>query len=193
MAKGRNKGMQFERDTCKYLSLWISEGKRDDIFWRSAASGGRATNRAKQGKSTSNSAGDICATDRMGYKFLKKVTIELKRGYNDAHITNLVDTLKHVKKNPLLEFIDQAHSSAKQADTPFWMVIHSRDRKETLVYAPYAFVEWYESESPLDYSLSKRLGKFGMVKAPSLRPYGKRVCCFVFEELFRNLDPQVFK
>lgn len=193
MAKGRDKGMQFERNICKYLSLWISNNERDDIFWRSAASGGRATNRAKSGKKTSNSAGDICATDEKGFVFLSKVTLELKRGYNEAHLTNLVDTLPHIKKNPLLEFIKQAHNSAKQAETPFWMVVHARDRKETLVYVPHTFVTWYdEKNDPNGCGLAKQVQRFSMVKAPSLRLYGKRVCCFVFEELFNALAPTVF-
>ena len=41
------KGGAWEREFSKYLSLWITEGERDDVFWRSSQSGGRATQRAK--------------------------------------------------------------------------------------------------------------------------------------------------
>lgn len=40
---GKQKGSQFEREVCKRLSFWITHGKREDCFWRSAMSGGRAT------------------------------------------------------------------------------------------------------------------------------------------------------
>ena len=36
------KGSEFEREMCKCLSLWWTDSKRDDVFWRSAQSGGRA-------------------------------------------------------------------------------------------------------------------------------------------------------
>ena len=46
---GKQKGGEYERTVCKKLSLWVSNGTRDDIFWRSAMSGGRATLQRKKG------------------------------------------------------------------------------------------------------------------------------------------------
>jgi hypothetical protein len=46
------KGSSFEREIAKLLSLWWSEGMRDDVFYRSHASGGRFTMRRKSGKDT---------------------------------------------------------------------------------------------------------------------------------------------
>ena len=40
---GKEKGSSFERLVCKRMSMWLSKGERDDLFWRSAMSGGRAT------------------------------------------------------------------------------------------------------------------------------------------------------
>jgi len=40
---GKAKGASFERDICRRLSLWVSAGKQEDVFWRSAMSGGRST------------------------------------------------------------------------------------------------------------------------------------------------------
>src|SRR5215216_6431446 len=37
------KGPQWEREVCRALSLWVTNGERVDVFWRSAMSGGRAT------------------------------------------------------------------------------------------------------------------------------------------------------
>ncbi len=75
------KGQDFERKICKELGLWWTGGERDDIFWRSAGSGGRATERKKKGKTTANSYGDIMAMDPIGQPLLDLICFELKRGY----------------------------------------------------------------------------------------------------------------
>src|SRR5262245_2386383 len=46
------KGSKFERDLCRQLSLWWSDGKRDDVFWRASQSGGRAKFRGRRGLQT---------------------------------------------------------------------------------------------------------------------------------------------
>lgn len=44
------KGSVFEREICKALGRWWTDGERDDIFWRTAGSGARATCRLERGK-----------------------------------------------------------------------------------------------------------------------------------------------
>jgi len=58
---GKAKGAEFERSVCKRLSLWISRGKRDDLFWRSAMSGGRATIGKAKGADRGAQVGDVSA------------------------------------------------------------------------------------------------------------------------------------
>ena len=58
---GKAKGAEFERQVCKRLSMWISRGKRDDLFWRSAMSGGRATIGKAAGADRGAQVGDISA------------------------------------------------------------------------------------------------------------------------------------
>jgi len=97
MAKGSN----FEREVSKELSLWTTNGVRDDIYWRSSQSGGRATIRARQGKKTANSAGDICFIDPIGKPLLDIFVLELKNGYggkkslNRQKIKDYVSDLVH--------------------------------------------------------------------------------------------------
>jgi hypothetical protein len=74
--RGKGKGSAFEREVAKKLSLWISNGQRTDLFWRSASSGAMFTS-AKGG--FSSQAGDIAAIDEMGIPFLSKWVIECKR------------------------------------------------------------------------------------------------------------------
>lgn len=127
MSKG--KGSAYERDFCKRLSLWFSGNRRDDIFWRSQNSGGRATQRKKTQQTTYGQSGDIQAVDPIGQPLMNLFTIELKKGYPSCHpsepfITN--------KKNTVLEqFIRQA---VTQKSAPYWMLFHKGDRKNEMLY-----------------------------------------------------------
>ncbi len=80
MSRSNAKGGEFERKICKRLSLWISDNMRDDLFWRSAMSGGRASLVAKRlpNKKRYNQCGDISAISREGQDFLDVFFIECK-------------------------------------------------------------------------------------------------------------------
>jgi len=84
-SKGKSKGSAFERKTCKQLSLWVSNGKDEDLFWRSAMSGGRATVGAKTGKKLRRQAGDISATSEEGCKLTNMFFVECKH-YADLNV-----------------------------------------------------------------------------------------------------------
>lgn len=85
---GKAKGSAFERRVCKELSLWVTAGKNEDVFWRSAMSGGRATVAHKRGAKLSRQAGDISAVAPEGHALTDKFYIEVK----------------HVKSLDLLQF-----------------------------------------------------------------------------------------
>lgn len=124
------KGADQEREISVKLSLWWSDGVRDDLFWRSTGSGGRATQRAKLGKRTANSYGDICATDAQGQAFLDVTTIESKRGFNDSTIQDLLD--KKNRKGGMWDMVHQAQRDASLAGVKYWTLIHRRDRREAV-------------------------------------------------------------
>jgi hypothetical protein len=75
---GHKKGPPFERRICRDLSLWVSAGTRDDVFWRSAMSGGRATIGLKSGMVRSAQAGDVTAIHPLGERLLAHVVIDCK-------------------------------------------------------------------------------------------------------------------
>lgn len=77
MVNGKQKGAAFEREICRQLSLWISQGKSSDLFWRTAMSGGRATVLHRKGQSI-RQVGDICAVSPEGHPFTDEWFIELK-------------------------------------------------------------------------------------------------------------------
>jgi hypothetical protein len=128
MTNGAAKGSAYERTLAKELSLWWSVGDRDDLFWRSSQSGGRATQRAKKGKKTANACGDLCAQDPDGQLLLDMYTIEIKRGYNSLHIYDILEG----GKGGMNAFTAQAAKAAQLAGTPYWLLVHKRDRQPAI-------------------------------------------------------------
>ena len=79
----------FEREVCVKLSLWISEGKQEDCFWRSSMSGGRSTVAAAKGKRLAAQAGDISCIHPIGQPFIDQFMVECK-SYRDLQYEGLV-------------------------------------------------------------------------------------------------------
>lgn len=95
---GKSKGAAFEREICVKLSLWISKGQQEDVFWRSAMSGGRSTVAYAKGKRLAAQAGDITCIHPIGQPFIDKFYPECK----DYHDLNFVGLLKG--KGNLVQF-----------------------------------------------------------------------------------------
>jgi hypothetical protein len=76
--KSKAKGSSFEREICKRLSLWVSDGQEQDCFWRSAMSGGRSTVAGRRGVKLNRQAGDITSTSPEGHALTDKFFIECK-------------------------------------------------------------------------------------------------------------------
>lgn len=127
---GKAKGAAFERDVCKALGLWVTAGKRDDVFWRSAMSGGRATIRQRGGKETRHQAGDISSVHEAGHVLTSYWFIECKFVKN-LRITNFVLQTG----GGLMEYWRTAvKESRKHSRTP--MVIAKQNRGMTIVVIP---------------------------------------------------------
>ena len=152
----------------KRLSLWWTHGERDDIFWRTPQSGGRATERGKKNKGTSGQYGDIQATDSIGQPLLKVCTIELKTGYARAGMEDLMDRLekKNIRSSPTYEkFLLQAIEESKLADTPWWLLITRRKNKSVMVYMPWGL--WSDLMiKGMEEILSPRIKMTVVIKGP---------------------------
>lgn len=85
---GKSKGAGWERQVCRDLSLGMSGGARDDLFWRSAMSGGRASVQFKRGKQNLTQTGDITAIDPLGAALTDKFLVECKF-YRDLILVGL--------------------------------------------------------------------------------------------------------
>jgi len=128
-----SKGSSFEREICKQLSLWWTDNKRDDIFWRTSGSGARATTRRKTNKKTRYEYGDVSFTDPIGKFLIDTFLIELKRGYTNG--ISLLDFLdkKTGKDTLLLEWWKKAEEERKYAKRKYSLIIFRRDRKEACI------------------------------------------------------------
>jgi hypothetical protein len=93
MAKGGN----FEREVFAEMSRWF--GGRDDIFYRSNASGARFTSRKKRGKDTAYQSGDMTFTDPVGKTLCDCWSVECKTGYG-------VKKKDLMKRWDILDFLD---------------------------------------------------------------------------------------
>jgi len=105
---GKAKGAEFEREICVMLSQWVTKGKREDLFWRSAMSGGRATVAKRRGSNLASQAGDISAVHRLGHVLTADFYFELK------HVKDLGLTSFIVKsQGPLAKFWKTACKEAR--------------------------------------------------------------------------------
>lgn len=131
---GTEKGGNYERDLCKRFGLWWTQDltkPRNDIFWRTSQSGGRATQRAKKGAKTAYQYGDMTFIDPLGKPLVDFFMFEFKKGYND---TNALDIIDSKQKEPLLiKFWNKAESDRKAAGRPWSILILKRDYMRSAV------------------------------------------------------------
>jgi hypothetical protein len=185
---GSKKGFSYERNLCTRLSLWWSDGKSEDWFWRTSGSGGRATRRAKKGKSTTSQEGDITFTHPKGKSLIDLVTIEAKKGYPKASLAQIIDrpTSINIKQQEFEKFISKTIAVQKRIKVPFWWIIHKRDRREEMIYVNKAFFAFMESNSlssPDNYVMSN----FPVNMGSSIRMI--TIVGFRFEEFLQTVSP----
>lgn len=135
--RGSKKGTPFEREICKKISEWWSQGASDNIFWRTSQSGGRATTRAKLGKSSNLHCSDLCAIDPSGEPLLKLTIIELKKGYSKNTIHDLMDCPNKSIRKVYEEWIGKAESDRQRAGAYYWTLIHMRDSRKPIIFMPH--------------------------------------------------------
>ena len=125
------KGSSFEREMSRLLSLWWTNGKRDDAIWRSASSGALTT--VGKGRYLAHT-GDFAATDGDAELLFKHVIIEAKRGYNRCSMQDMLDVPYRVMdKNPVWQ-MQYKLGQACQEQQKEGLLLWKRDRRELLVF-----------------------------------------------------------
>lgn len=148
----KGKGSEFERSTSGRLSLWVTNLQREDVFWRSAMSGGRATFRGRQHglEKFSGCAGDITSVRAEGNlltslfiiecKFWREVFLDYfvfeRKGGLVAVWENLVQRAEDVKKLPMLVAKKNFKPALIGVTTPGVEILRKGGKIEPLVYVP---------------------------------------------------------
>ena len=155
-----SKGSSYERELCKRLSLWWTGGKRDDVFWRSSGSGARAKVRGRAGRDTAGQHGDMAATDPIGKPLIDLFTVEMKRGYSEHTIQDLIDKPKAGGVQVFEDFLAQTIESYEQAGSRSWMLITRRDRREALVWMPWPTFQSLRNRGAFPEGIPERFMRF---------------------------------
>jgi hypothetical protein len=73
--RSTSKGFGFERELAVAWSKWFTNGDREDVFWRTSGSGGRATRNTQLTRYTH---GDMAPIDPIGYPLCDRFNFEFK-------------------------------------------------------------------------------------------------------------------
>ena len=118
----------------------MNDTAQDDVFWRTDSSGGRSTQRAKQGLTTKNATGDISSRCTVGDLFTKHFVIEIKRGYNKIELLTLLDKPAN-KNHHLIEWWKKLDMECLREDAAWPMLIFKKDRCEACIAISEQFFE----------------------------------------------------
>lgn len=180
------KGNSFERMICKRLSQWWSGDKEiSDLFWRTASSGGRATQRSKTQQRTHGHYGDICSTHPSSALLLELLTLEVKRGYNKATLHDLLDRTPSAAQQIYEEWITKARRDATASGVEYWALIHRRDRRETMVLYPQSLGAVLPALLPAPNGPSPLL-----CACVKVGEEWETLCLTTFDEWLRLVDPE---
>lgn len=123
-----SKGGSFERWVAKSFSLWMTDGKRNDLLWRTAMSGGRATLQRKRGINNIAQVGDISAIDPEGLRLTKHFVVECKHR-NDL---NLFGGLA-LGRGRLFKYWEKLCEEAEATESRHPLLIACENRQPTLL------------------------------------------------------------
>lgn len=181
------KGSGFERDFCRLLTLWwVGEPFHDVMFWRTSQSGGRATSRKKGGKDAAHShCGDISAIHPDGEPLTKLITWELKRGYSKYTPYDVIDASEGAAVQEFQKWVNQAQESSRLAKTPYWAIVHKRDRRDTMIFFPRSFYEDAETYCNIDLGVFPILGMAFKIEKREYNVVGMKLETF-FEKISKT-------
>ena len=138
------KGSEFERKIPVVLSKWWTGEEREDVFWR-RDSGARAKRRSREGKHTFGAHGDICAVDPCGLPLTNIITLELKNGYGQWSLMDVIDRppMRKGQKNRTLQtfekFLKQVVEDAEAVNT-YPVLITKKDKRQELIILPHTLL-----------------------------------------------------
>lgn len=127
----KTKGNSFERSVGRELSLWITEGERNNIFARNILSGGQFTQSANRGKTgvELNLPGDMAAAHPKAFEFLMHFAVEVK---HTNQLLLSVYLLDRQDKSFIAKVVSKTAAQAEAVGL-HWMFIGKQDRRPAFV------------------------------------------------------------
>ena len=111
---GKRKGSSFERVIAKDLSLWITGGSNEGIFWRTHSSGSLGTISKRRLE-----YGDIMAIDDLGKPLTDNYNIECRHG----KCLDLRHFIHPVKGSSIIQLINEGRTNAEATKRkPLWII-----------------------------------------------------------------------
>lgn len=126
---GHQKGAEFERQSGKLLSLWLTNNDRPDIFSRNVLSGGAFTVATKAGKLSSRMPGDLMAAHPLAFAFLSQYLVECKHLASLGLENYLFD---RSGKGEMTKIVNLAEHQAKYSQLSY-MIIAKQNRRDALI------------------------------------------------------------
>jgi hypothetical protein len=158
MPNSKTLGNNYEREVAKKLSLWITNNEREDVIWREASSGARATYRKKQGKETIQD-GDFIATDLSFDWFTKFFFIDSKcyKEFNPLMINP-----SNQKSNGIFNQWIKVFNNCPKTKVPL-MICHIRNRKtpQFIIFPNHFYFEYVHPH--MIYRFGEQLQKYDCV------------------------------
>jgi len=114
-------GNTWEREFCRDLSLWWTDGKDNKVFWRTDSSGAV--------KGVSELAGDVKAIKEIGFPLINNVIIELKRTKQKDIFLDLIRRKEH---SMIGEWWTKLEIEAAQWKRELLLVIKMVNRQSTV-------------------------------------------------------------
>ena len=150
--RGSRKGGSFERNVSKQLSLWRTEGSRDNIYWRAISSGGKFTVEEKKGvHSNKRHIGDLTSIDPLGDWLIDYFAFECKR-YENLYMEDIVYGPPTPEKPRGLIAFWQKHIALSKAHNKVPIMLVKEDYKPAIVVLePIVLLEFFRNSEGLKF------------------------------------------
>jgi hypothetical protein len=183
-----SKGDSFERETSRAISLWWTDGERDDVFWR---------NRTRVTSKTPNAErqlGDLTTVHTVGVPFIEVFNVEFKIGYSKTKkgvrhknipwdLLDLIDG----KGRIFLDFWEQTYEDAiRSGRIP--MLIFKRDYHVPVVSMFSTDIDKLADLNGHDVEL-----QYPVLKATVSELDFQEVSLHNFDRFFKWLRPEIIK
>lgn len=117
-----NKGGTFERDVCKYLSIWLKGKEKPYQYWRMPGSGALCT----ISEDNKNLSGDIRALTEDASFLTREFSIECKTGYPS---TTFWQHYRDIKTFHIRSFWQQCVGDAKKSGKSPMLIYRKKGKK----------------------------------------------------------------